>query len=166
MPRQSGYVFTQEARRKVGDMVNRSKRLCAKSLLERFLACQITNDDFNDSFPCDKADGALEAIYCNIWPYYSENRTHKLDGKHALQPEVEELFRRCVVFLASNLEYEWPPYEWIDLKYGFMRLFASSKKIDDQFERFKARGEFAVWPFIRQSDYLACLRRAGSPQVG
>jgi len=115
-------------------MVNREKRQTAKQLVERFLASEVTNDDFNDAFPLDDADPALEAIYSNLWPYYSERYTHKLDGKHTLQPETRALFSRCAAFLESDLEYEWPRYKWISPKYAFMRLFGFSKKIDQQFE--------------------------------
>ena len=144
------------------EMINKSKRLYAKHLIEKFMACEITNDDYNDEFPSDRNDPALEAIYCNVWPYYSENPTHKLDGKHALQPEARELFTRCVLFLATDLEYEWPAYKWISLKYSLMRLLRQSRRIDEQFERFKEHGDFEVWPFIRKDDYVKFAQQQGS----
>lgn len=134
-------------------MVNREKRQIAKRLIEKFVACEITNDEFNDRFPFDNADPALEAIYSNLWPYYSERHTHKLDGRHTLQPETKALFNRCAAFLESDLEYEWPPRKWISPKYALVRLFGLSKRIDQQFERFKAHGDFEVWPFVRREDY-------------
>jgi hypothetical protein len=138
-------------------MVNAEKRQIAKRLVERFLACEITNDEFNDTFPRDKADPALEAIHSNLWSYYDEQHTHKLDGRHTLQPETRGLFERCAAFLASGLEYEWPSYNWISPKYGLMRLFGLSRKINDEFERFKTSGSFEVWPFIREADYRRAL---------
>src|SRR5437016_3123958 len=110
-------------------MVNRQKRDLVKQLIERFLSCEITNDDFNDTFPIDERDPALEAIYANLWPYYSDRYTHKLDQKHVLGSEARELFERCAAFLASDLEYEWPPYKWIDPNYILVRLLGRSKKI-------------------------------------
>ena len=53
-------------------MVNRQKRDLVKQLIERFLSHEITNDDFNDAFPTDEKDPALDAIYANLWPYYSD----------------------------------------------------------------------------------------------
>jgi hypothetical protein len=152
MPQPSVSVWRQEARWAT-EMVNEEKRLRAKDLVERFMACEITNDEFNDSFPFDDSDPALKEIYCNIWPFYCDTHTHKLDGKHRLSPEAKRLFTRCAAFLGSNFEYEWPPHKWIDLTRPFVRLFGRGKKIDEQFERFKAHGDFEVWPFIRKEDY-------------
>ena len=138
-------------------MVNPEKRQMAKRLIERFLACEITNDEFNDTFPRDKEDPALEAIYSNLWSYYDERQTHKLDGQHTLQPESREMFERCAAFLSAGFEYEWPPYNWISPKYALMRLFGFSRKINDEFDRFKSSGSFEVWPFIREQDYRMAL---------
>lgn len=136
-------------------MLNREKRQTAKRLVERFVAGEITNDEFKYRFPFDDTDPALKAIYCNLWAYYSDTHAHKLNGRHVLRPEEAEIFERCAAFLGTDLEYEWPPYKWINLRYGLMRLFGLSEKIDQQFERFKGHGNFDVWPFIRKSDYLS-----------
>jgi len=114
-------------------MVNPEKRQIAKRLIDQFLACEITNDEFNDLFPDDKADPGLKAIYSNLWGYYDERHTHKLHGEHTLRPETRELFERCAVFLSAGLEYEWPPYNWISSWYGLMRLLGFSGRINDEF---------------------------------
>jgi hypothetical protein len=138
-------------------MVNREKRQVAKQLIEQFTSCEITNDDFRDGFPIDKLDPALEAIYCNLWVHYSDTRKHKLEEKHTLGPEAKELFRRCAAFLGTDLEYEWPPYKWVSVRWVFLRLFRLTKRIDQEFEIFKAHGDFTVWPFIRERDYMCSI---------
>jgi hypothetical protein len=138
-------------------MVNLEKRQIAKRLIERFLACEITNDGFDDAFPRDQGDPALDAIYSNLWAYYSENNTHKLAGKYALRADARELFQRCAAFLGTALEYEWPRYQWISPKYALLRMFGFSKKINNDFERFKSSGNFQVRPFAREGDYRRAL---------
>jgi hypothetical protein len=134
-------------------MVNLEKRQIGRRLIERFLAGEITNDEFNDMFPRDDADPALDAIYSNLWCYYSETHSHKLGGKYSLRPDAKDLFRRCAAFLGSDLEYEWPDYRWVSPKYALFRLFGLSKRVNEQFERFTRHGSFEVWPFLREGDY-------------
>ena len=123
------------------------------------MACKITSDEYNDDFPHDEADPGLHAIYCNLWFFYSDY-AHKLEGKHELTSEQKELFGRCALFLGSNLEYEWPPFKWISLKYGLMRLVGLGKRIDQSFEEFKKSGDYEVWPFARREDYLRAASQA------
>ncbi len=142
-------------------MVNRDKRALARSLIQRFLSGEITNDEFNDDYPIDKADPALEAIYWNLWLYYSETHSYKLQGEHRLGADGEQLFQRCVRFLASGLEYEWPRYEWISLKYTLLRFVGLGRLIDRKFDEFKSRGDFDVWPFLRRGDYRKSVADGG-----
>ena len=74
-------------------MVNLEKRQIAKRLIERFLACEITNDGFDDAFPRDQGDPALDAIYSNLWAYYSENQERDR-GREEKRPFIVEDFHR------------------------------------------------------------------------
>ena len=60
-------------------MVNREKRQMAGQLIERFVSCEVTSDEFCDAFRVDKSDPALEAIYWNVWFFYSDTHRHKLE---------------------------------------------------------------------------------------
>src|SRR5689334_1845114 len=89
-------------------MVNRDKRNAAAVLIGRFLAGAITNDDFDAAFPYDRNDPALGAIYERLWFHFDDRRTHRLSGAHTPDERTGALFERCVAFLRSDLEYEWP----------------------------------------------------------
>src|SRR6267378_6006063 len=102
-------------------MVNSEKRRLASELITKYLSLEITSDELNDDFPQDNSDPALEAIWSNLWFYYSD-RSHKAEGKYELPPEAKDLFERCVAFLRTDLEYEWPPTQWISFKYALWRL--------------------------------------------
>lgn len=140
-------------------MVNYPERQKACELIGRLANAEITNDEFDESYPRRSPDSALEPIFANIWLYYSDNHTHRLVGKHALNADARALFCRCAAFLRSDLEYEWPEYAWIDPKRIVLRMLGQGKKIERRFEDFKAAGDFDVWPFLRHSDWQLRIGR-------
>jgi len=78
-------------------MVNRGKRDLARRLVEKFLACEITNDDFVNDYPCqEKEDRVIVAIYHRLWGFWDDRHTHTLTGKHKLNPGATALFERCI----------------------------------------------------------------------
>ncbi len=123
--------------------------------------CEITNDDFAVSFPRDKQDWALTAISDALWFHYDDLRTHKLEGKFKLSPESKELFGRCMLFLSSDLEYEWPKIRLISLSAGLLRVLGLGKIVDKRCAQFEKAGDYDVWPFLRREDYL----KLKSPQT-
>ena len=94
-------------------MVNSEKRRFASQLITKYPSLEITNDDLSDDFPHDESDPAFGAIWNNLWAYYDDMYSHKAEGKHQLLGGDRELFERCALFLRTDLEYEWPPFEWI-----------------------------------------------------
>ena len=138
-------------------MVNRGKRDLARRLVEKFLAAEITNDDFVNDYPCrEKDDGVIVAIYERLWGFWDDRRTHTLTGKHDLNPEARALFERCIAFLNSDLEYEWPPLEWRSLSQAFLRLIGlrriADRRGDEWTQKVRKIGKWEVWPFIREED--------------
>jgi len=106
-------------------------------------------------------------LFRSLWQTYSEDVPHKLEGKHALTQQSLEYYNRCLLFLGSNLEYEWP-----DEKGRFFQVagfgpviriltFGLSYFVDKVLEKraksfmdkYRHAGDFEVWPFIRKSDY-------------
>jgi hypothetical protein len=134
-------------------MVNFEKRSFAGELIVKYLSLEITSDELNDDFPDDERDPALEAIWSNLWRYYSDT-SHKAEGKHELSPEAKDLFERCAAFLRTDLDYEWPPTEWISFKYSLWRFLGLGKQIERVMKEFESHGDFEVWPFIRREDYI------------
>jgi hypothetical protein len=138
-------------------MINREKRDLARCLIEKLLACQITNDDFVNAYPCrEKKDRVIVAIYDRLWGFWDDNQTHTLTGKHELNPEARALFERCIAFLNSDLEYEWPPLEWRSLSQAFLRLIGLRRIADSRGDEWTRQvrkiGKWEVWPFIQEED--------------
>jgi hypothetical protein len=140
-------------------MVIREKRDRALELVERFLSGEISSDDLADNYPRDKNDPAVGAIYERLWFFWDDRHKHKLTGRHQLAPEVRALFERSIMFLRSDLEYEWPPIQWDSLTQAFLRLLGlrkiADKRSDEWTKKLKSDGNLEVWPFIRDGDYAA-----------
>jgi hypothetical protein len=138
-------------------MVKREKRDLARRLVEKFLAGEITNDDFVNDYPCrEKEDRVIAAIYDRLWGFWDDRRTHTLTGKYALNPEARALFEHCIAFLNSDLEYEWPPLQWRSLLQAFLRLVGLTRIADrrgnEWTQKVKNVGKWEAWPFIREED--------------
>jgi hypothetical protein len=137
-------------------MIDREARDKAARLLDRFIRCEITNFQYADNFPRTSQDRVLEAMFWWTWGLYSDVKEHKLEGRHRLDPRTMESLNRCLLFLRSDLEYEWPDNPWTTLSGMFLSLltlgFLARRWQEREFER---RGEIDMWPFLRQDD---CLR--------
>ena len=139
-------------------MVDRSTRDSARGLLRNFIDCKLTNDEFHAQFPDSENDAALRAIRSNVWMFYSDLHTHKLAGKHKPNAEVSALLGRCVLFLRSDFEFEWPVP-----KIGIANILPNLRRRAREFmgmspDSVPVRaasngGDQTVWPFFRRSDY-------------
>ena len=141
-------------------MVDRIQRDAASRVLRSFIDGAITNGEFEAQFPRSEEDSALPAIKANVWMLYSDLHRHKLTGKHEPNAETRALLERCVLFLETNLEFEWPapkiglsnilPNLWLQAK---ARLGGSPSRETPQ----SREGDEDVWPFFRRRDYDACI---------
>ncbi|MHC4638900.1 MAG: hypothetical protein ACYTBP_07240 [Planctomycetota bacterium] len=90
-------------------MVDRKARDKTIRLIRDFASGKITNDEFEDNLPEDSKDDAVFNMWSEaIWFCYDDMSTHKLEGDYALSKEVKKLFARMILFLKSDLKYEWP----------------------------------------------------------
>ena len=103
-------------------MVDKAKRLEAAKLTEEFLACRITNFEYADRYPRSTGDPALLAIHSMLWFAYSDVREHRMDGKHALNNEGQQLAERCILFLKTDNEYHGPE-NLVSLSAPFKRIW-------------------------------------------
>ena len=135
-------------------MVNREKRAIARRLVQQLVAGAITNDDFEDGYPRDRNDPALNGIYWQLWLLWNDSYTHTLPGDHSPKGETIVTLNRCTAFLGSDLEYKWPPggshsFKAILCKtFGFKRLFEAEVK--QELERLSKIGNFNAWPFLNE----------------
>jgi hypothetical protein len=71
------------------------------------------------------------------------------------------LVDRCILFLTTDLECEWPEDDFfgiaeyprlLDLVSGGTLNVRATEKLRTQEERMRAAGDQAIWPFLRPSD--------------
>ena len=133
-------------------MVDRQARDSAVKVLRTFMDGTISNYKYDDTFPKSGSDPALAAIWTNLWFYYSDVREHTLGAKHALTPEARALFERSLLFLKSDLEFQWPSPK-LKLRFGLLRLLGFGRKLRQREEREMSVGDKDFWPFLHQADY-------------
>lgn len=149
----------------------------------------ITNDEFESNLAEDITKGWLPDQYYRhkdvgnddpailpiaelAYGLYSDLEEHRLTEKYKLTDEGYTLIARCILFLRSEREYEWPKFDnrnpdvnisLIDLllimiTLGFYTRY-KRRKAEAAFEEFKRSGPYEVWPFFRHEDYDQQLLR-------
>ncbi len=96
-------------------MVDRRARDELAVGLQQLVAGDITNDEFTDAYyqyGCRSQDRAVAEIAEFGWGLYDDTRgPYRLEGPDAVTDEIREATGRAALFLASELEYEWPAFE-------------------------------------------------------
>ena len=119
-------------------MVDSIARLSAADAIQRFMACEITNEEFEERYPRSK-DPALHAIHTMLWFTYDDLREHRLNGKYTLTPQARQIFEHCILFLKTDHEYTG--------RKSFIEVFAIFKRL----WRFVLRNRDSYipsfWPF-------------------
>ena len=133
-------------------MIDFAARKEAAELARRFVAGQISNFEFENNFPSSK-DPAMWAIEDTLWCFYNDSEEHQLKGKWSVPEETKELMLRWVMFLYSDIEYEWPKISYPGVRpiqYGmFGKLFNRHKKQ----HAFLNSGDIEFWPFINKESF-------------
>ena len=140
-------------------MIDRQARDSAAEKLRHFAAGRISNDALEDSWPTSRCDLAVSQLFRGgAWYLYSDTRRYRLVGRDRLSRETRREVARWIVFLKTDLPYEWPtPRAWSQI---FMLLtnLLTLGLAGMIFRRWFARhGEIAVWPFLRRSDFEEAL---------
>ena len=141
-------------------MIDRGARNKLAGALRALASGLITNDEFEDQrLPYSNEDPAIYEVYSNgAWSLYSDLQLYRLRGRHRLDDKTRSAVARWVLFLKTDLPYEWP----ISTPgHGMFRLVANLLTVGfaNRFfvRKFQAHGDVSVWPFIRRSDYDAAL---------
>ena len=126
--------------------------------LLRLASGRITNAEYEEPWIRRAPDEAVTACFHVGWSLYSDFRTYRLSGQDALPPQSRAAVGRCVLFLHSDLPYEWPAQRpsILGLVGAILSLGTSRQAAREAWER---SGEVSVWPFLRQADYQAALHR-------
>lgn len=170
-------------------MVDIQKRKKLAIHLRHLSVGLLSNDDFESSILDDVSSGWLpeeyyrskEAKYDDriikpmlewCWGLYSDTRNHKLIGRDALPEEVLKTIARCILFLQTDKEYEWPYFDSSNslLRFSLGEIVISilslgqylrdkKKEKGKKFEEFKKFGDYHVWPFHLQTEYEEHLKQ-------
>jgi hypothetical protein len=163
--------------------LNQSVKTEFAQLLRALYTGCITNDDFDEKASRLSAhDFAVDQIFrFGAWPTYSDTRTYRFIGPHALSREDKKVVARWVLFLKSGQPYSWPKYPHLPIWFILTVIFAPipiayfislwilaaigfplAILADNIFglmkgPSFKRYGDFDVWPFISKADFEKAL---------
>jgi hypothetical protein len=141
-------------------MVDREARAETVLLLRRLVAGRITNYELEAALPASRVDPAIgEVFYRGIWGLYSDLHEHRLTGRCRLPRSARREVARLILFLKSDLEYEWPRHKgWEELLWLAAGLLTLGLAGRFYLRRFGRWGDVGVWPFLRQEDFERALR--------
>ena len=106
------------------------------------------------------------------WCLYNEMYNHKLVGQHKLSDEQIKEIARFILFLHSDLEYDWTyvdftnPFIRFSFKDILINIMTLGKYYEDlkltreqEFALMKKSGDFDFWPFKTKIEYELQLKR-------
>jgi hypothetical protein len=139
-------------------VVDRSARNIAADVIREFMEGSISNREYERRYPRSNDDLALREIYVQIWFLYSDLKEHNLSGKHALKDEPRTFLDRCILFLRSDLEFQWPRQKFRPW-YGIFRIIGLGRFIDRRERGELDMGNVNVWPFLKKTEYEEVANR-------
>jgi hypothetical protein len=170
-------------------MVDKERRKKLALHLRHLSVGLITNDDFEESVMDDVSYGWLPDQYYRAkeienndpiirpmlelcWCLYNDTDQYKLTGRHQLSEKELKEIARYILFLHSDLEYEWP---YIDptnplFRLSFKEILLSVltvgqyyrnkvEKRKNDLEESQALGDYEYWPFLKKEDYDSQLKK-------
>ena len=142
-------------------MVDRAARNKLAEAIRALASGLITNDEFEDKrLPHSKEDTAISEVFSKgAWLLYSDLEEYSLSGFHQLDEKTKSVVARWVLFLRTDLPYEWPVS---NIGQGLLRFIANILTLgaaNKSYEsKYQACGDIEVWPFLRQADYELAMQ--------
>ncbi|RKU19270.1 hypothetical protein C6500_11260 [Candidatus Poribacteria bacterium] len=136
-------------------MVDRKARDEFAELLRHFIAGRITNEEFEDQVPLPSKDFAIKEIWWIATSPFFSDIEYTLTGEYRASDDERREIVKCVLFLKTDQEYQWPRHSTLkellgDLRYlvsfGRVPVYSSKELLD------AAAGDLEAWPFIRLKD--------------
>ena len=170
-------------------MVDRERRIKLAFHLRHLSVGLISNDDFESNLMDDVTYGWLPEQYYRAkeakfddqiiqpmlelcWGLYDDTRNHKLNGSAKLSAESLKIIARCILFLHSDQEYNWPYFDTNNplLKFSFKEVVISILTLGQYYRdkrkehslaymEFQKLGNFEVWPFMTENEYQTELTK-------
>ena len=106
-------------------MIDRESRTQLSELIRHLVAGRMTNDEFENRLSLRSADPTVcEVFLSGAWCLYSDLWEYRLTGKYRLPKQARREAARWILFLTTDLEYEWPRLgRWRGLLFLFGNLF-------------------------------------------
>lgn len=172
-------------------MIDKPRRQKLALHLRHLSVGLLTNDDFENAVMEDVSDGWLPEQYYRLakakseiedpiirpmlelcWGLYDDTRHHALTDSGELTKDALKIIARCILFLHSQKEYEWPyfntkhPLLQFSLKDLILSILTLGHHYRDKKEEhiisyyeWQQLGDYDVWPFFKRSDYQEQLKR-------
>lgn len=144
-------------------MIDRAGRDRLAECIHQLAAGVVTNHEFENKGEFKSADEAIRAVFWGgPWLLYDDFPNYRLRGNRRLNPAVRKEAARWVLFLKSDLPYEWPVNRRgvlsavLHAVANLVTLGLVARRAQRNFER---GGDITIWPFLRRTDYEAALRR-------
>jgi len=140
-------------------LIDRPARTAMAEALRHLAAGRISNDQFVERLGLASRDAAVTEIHLNgAWYLYDDTREHRLTGRQRLDGEARHEVARWILFLKTDLEYEWPSLRGLR---WMLLLLLSAVTLGAAGALYRRRmrraGDIEVWPFLRRQDYEAAL---------
>ena len=135
-------------------MVDRKARDAFAELLRHFVTGRIMNDEFEDQVPLSSKDLAIVEIWwIAAWPFYGDLYQHTLTGEYRASDGERREIAKCVLFLKTDQEYQWPRQTGLKKSLMYLLWLVSFGRAGYRAKKlFHAAGDLEVWPFIRLKD--------------
>jgi hypothetical protein len=140
----------------LGLMIDRASRDVLAARLRALVAGNITNDAYERDLPIQSADPAIAEIIWEAWNLYDDFSTHRLRGPWRVKPQDRTVVARCILFLKSDVPYEWPvsnrsfPVNLLRLAIHALSLGLVARH---RRRNFAAHPSAGIWPFMKLADY-------------
>lgn len=166
-------------------MVDKERRKKLALHLRHLSVGLISNDDFEEAIVNDVSLGWLPEQYHRskiagsdeddaiikpmlelCWGLYDDTRNHKLVKSDKLPKDALKIIARCILFLHSDKEYEWPYFNTNNplLRFSLQDLILSVLTLGHHYRdkreehiisyyEWQKSGDYDVWPFLRKTDY-------------
>ena len=172
-------------------MVDKERRKKLALHLRHLSVGLISNDEFEEAIMEEVSDGwtpennyrsqmdksdnddpIIKPMMELCWGLYDDTRNHRLVGSDELTKDALKIIARCILFLHSDREYEWPYFNTNNplLRFSLKELVLSVLTLGHHYRKkreehnisyfeWQKLGDYNVWPFFRKSDYEAQLEK-------
>jgi hypothetical protein len=149
--------------------VDSAARKVLGSALRRYAAGIASNNQLEGSIPTSD-DPAIWSIVDYAWTLYGDGCEY-VDSNGGLTKTDKATIARCILFLKSELEYEYPKSSDADyslamflrlplniLTFGAFGRWLKAKELD-----FHNHGDASVWPFISRKQLNSTAQQLARP---